>query len=105
MLPRGETKRLRALDVFLFSPAKNALGERVDVGRDRLTACRLTHECVDRSRRVLPRESPVLRRSDKLGDCLAQPRRCATRTEGNRERAPESFLTDAQKIGRLRTVT
>ena len=96
---RSDPSVLPALGVFLFTPAENALCQRVDVGRGNVLARSLPHERIDRCLRVLPGETGVLGGSDEHGDCLAQPRRRANRVDGSRESAREALLADANEVG------
>ena len=98
-------KGLPALGVFLFTPAENALCQRVSVGRDHLTRCSLAHERVDRCLRVLPGEPGVLGSSDELCDRFSKPRRRTTSAESSRESAREPLLADAHEVGRSGNVT
>ena len=95
---------LPALSVFFFTPGENALCQRIDVRRGRLTVCSLAHERIDRSRHVLPREAAVFGSSHEFRDRLSESWRCSTRGEGSRERAPEVILADAHELSRMRNV-
>lgn len=104
-LDAAPAKGLPVLSVFLFTPAENALCQRVDVGRGYLIRCSLAHERVDRRRRVLPGKSALLGSSDELCDRFSKSRRRTTRAEGSRESVRESLLADAHQVRRSRDVT
>ena len=105
LLDVAPPKGLPVLSVFLFTPAENALCQRVDVGRRYLMRCSLAHERADRRRRVLPEKSALLCSSDELRDRLSKSRRRTTGAEGNRESVRESLLADARQVRRSRNVT
>src|SRR2546423_11144856 len=101
----GDAKAsLPELSVFLFTPAENALCQRVDVGRGYLFGCSLAHERVDRCLRVLPGEPAVLGSADELCDRFSKSRRRMTRAERSREIVRESLLADTHQVGRSRNV-
>lgn len=93
------------LSVFFFTPGEDALCECVDFGCSYLIGCGLSHERVDRCRRVLPGEPALLGSSDELRDPFSKSRRRLMRPERCREIVREPLLADAQQVGRSRSVT